>query len=207
MSTGRTLLAVLLVAALGFAVLVPFLPGPALEWLGRENAGVEAASAALHILWSVTLAWSLRPWRRFHRSVIGLLLADREFDPDMVSAGSPLATFLLQLEESALPSPGREVVLLLALGWLAVSLLRFDLLPFLRGLRAGDAPAWAVAAGGVTAVAGQLLDQLPKHVEVASDALLLQAFEEYTETIFAVCLVFATICLLLRERRTARRAR
>jgi hypothetical protein len=192
--------------AMGFAVLLVGLDvvlRPEGARLTREGGGIETASALLYVY--AVAVWlrrhSTADWRAFwHIPVILLFAAAREFDLDKTLTSVGILKSNLYLTDQA-PVWERLVGLavLLLLMVAAVQLVRVHGRGFLRGLRAGDSGALAVAAAIGVAGFAKSIDGLARKlrpfditVDDEFNAVVVMA-EEVLELTIPLLLLYAIL--------------
>ncbi|SHI89588.1 hypothetical protein SAMN04488012_103239 [Palleronia salina] len=176
-------------------VFLDLLVSDSADWLLREGGSIETVSAVLLAMAAVAHA-RLHDLRRDWHVPVGLLLLSlRELDADKAFTTEGILQSNLYTDPAPWPEKviGGAVVLLALV--VLYRLARYQLVPWLRGLWAGDGWAWTFTLAGVLVVVAKSLDGIarklaPLGIDVSNDlARFSGRVEESFELIFALCLI------------------
>lgn len=175
-----------------------------------ENHSLEMLSALI-LLGTAVLWWLSRAdagdGRNWHIPMLLTLMGLRELDWDVHFTSSGLLQLRLYSGDSALWEKllGAAVIVLILIG--AYRLLRYNLLPWMRGLTKGSVISWLVAFSGVALIVSKTLDGLGRKLAGlgiiidSETSLRTTRLEEMLELAMAIALLQAVIYYIKRPDR------
>ena len=190
-----------LLAAAGVCLAAFFyLPRGIARGLLHEGGMVEAATVAFYIAAAAAAGWQAARLRWTDGTLIGILLAsfamrELDFHTRFTSMGVLKSRYYL---DSTIPAIQKVFAALVLLGLLtlAVSVFVRNRRSFMRAIRSGYAPAWAVAVGVLCLPASKAIDRAPALIRDHAPAPLL-ADTRFAFLVIEECMELAIPILFL----------